>query len=267
MSTGSRVKSHLLKILIVIFIIIFLVSGYKLLDYYLENKTAEDEFRELRTAQAEIVTDTWEEMQPTYMKHYEKNNDFAGWLRVYNTTIDYPVMQTPNDEQYYLRKNFKEEYSIAGTLFASGHSDLDRPSDIITIYGHHMKIGTMFGKLKNYEDPDFIKDHRYIRLDTLKGRHSYEICAVFKVSVAYKQDGTLKFDYTNVIDFPGEEAYNEYMAKVNQYSLYITDIPYQYGDKFILLSTCEYSQKDGRLIVMAKLIPNEDAPVFPKLEE
>lgn len=261
-----RAKKNILMILIIICALVFATSGYMLFDYVLENKEVEKKYDTLRQETATVETDLYEDMLPIYQDMYNKNSDFVAWLRVYNTKIDYPVMQTPNDEEYYIRRNFEKERSSAGCLFAAAHSNLDTPSDTITIYGHNMKIGSMFGKLREYEDPEYLIDHNYIRLDTLKQRFTYEICAVFKVSVAYDENMNIPFAYHSLIDFPGEDAYNEYMAKVKRYQLYDTGVPTQYGDKYILLSTCEYSRKEGRLVIMAKLVPNDQGPEFPKPE-
>ena len=264
MTTGSKVKVHILRLIIFVCVVVFATSAYMLVDYVLDNKKVEDDYDVLRVTAAEVETDDYKEMLPVYQDMHMQNNDFIGWLSIYNTKIDYPVMQTPDDEQYYLYKNFKKKDSAAGALFASAHSNLSTPSDIVTIYGHNMRIGTMFGKLGRYTKPEYLADHKYIRLDTLKERHTYEICALFTVSVAYDNEGNIDFGYHDVIDFPGEDAYNKYMEKVKKFSIYETGVEYKYGDKFILLSTCEYTKNEGRLVVMAKKIPNEEAPEFPK---
>ena len=264
MTTGSKVKVHILRLIIFICIVVFATSAYMIIDYVLDNKKVEDDYDVLRVFTAEVETDDYKEMLPIYQDMHMQNNDFVGWLSVINTKIDYPVMQTPDDEQYYLYRNFKKKDSAAGALFASAHSNLSTPSDIVTIYGHNMRIGTMFGKLGKFRDPEYLPEHKYLRFDTLMERHTYEICALFTVSVAYDSEGNIEFGYHDVIDFPGEDAYNKYMEKVRLFSLYDTGVEYQYGDKFILLSTCEYTKNEGRLVIMAKKIPNEQAPEFPK---
>jgi sortase B len=173
-------------------------------------------------------------------------------------------VQTPDDPEYYLRRNFAKEHSVSGTIFAAGNSDLSKPSDVITIYGHHMKNSQMFGDLKHYTEKKYYKKHRYIRLDTLEQRFNYEVVAVFKVSVAHKEGVDPPFPYYQYTDFADENDYNNYMALIKHFSLYDTGVDAEYGDQFIQLSTCEYTQKHGRLVVVGKRIPNEGAPVYPK---
>ena len=75
---------------------------------------------------------------------YKENNDFVGWITIKGTNIDYPVMQNKKDEQFYLHRNFYKEYDFAGTPFCAAIADVDKPSDNILIYGHHLNAGTMF---------------------------------------------------------------------------------------------------------------------------
>ena len=266
MSTSSRIKNHILKLLIVVFGIVFAISAYMLISYYLENQAEEEKFDRLRMTIAENSPSAkYEEKISAYQQFYDENNDFVGWLKVYNTVVDYPVMQTPGDEQFYLHNDFMREYSYPGTLFASELSNLQTPSDVVTIYGHNMKIGSMFGSLGKFTDPEYAAEHKYIRFDTLNERFDYEVCAVFKVTVKPDKNGQVPFNYQNVIDFPDEAAYNNYIETVRKYALYETGVPFQYGDKFILLSTCEYSLTEGRLIVMAKKIPVDPSLFFPEM--
>ena len=80
---------------------------------------------------------------------------FIGWLKIPGTDINYPVMQTVADEDYYIDKDFDQEYSRVGMLFADASSDVKTPSDNILIYGHNMKSGNMFHDLLLREEEVF----------------------------------------------------------------------------------------------------------------
>ncbi len=182
-----------------------------------------------------------------YAPLYEMNTDMAGWIRIENTKVNYPVMHTPGRTDYYLRRNFQGQTSEWGALYAREECDLNEPSDNVTIYGHNMKDGSMFAALNSYRNRDFWKSHRYIQFDTLTEHHTYEIFAVF-VTTASEGKG---FDYHEFINARDEMDFDTFIAKCLSLSLYGTDIVPEYGDKIICLSTCEYTVENGRLVVAA----------------
>ena len=185
-----------------------------------------------------------------YAELYARNPDMAGWLAIDGTKINYPVMHTPGRPNHYLQRNFNGEFSSWGCLYAREECDLEEPSDNVTIYGHNMKDGSMFAGLNAYTDREFWKSHRYIRFDTLTEHHTYVIFAVFTTTASEGQG----FDYFDFIDAADEMAFDTFLAKCFSNALYDTDIQPEYGDKIICLSTCEYSQINGRLVVAAMRI-------------
>ena len=182
-----------------------------------------------------------------YAPLYEMNPDMAGWLTIDGTKINYPVMHTPGRTDYYLQRNFSGEYSAWGCIYAREECDLDLPSDNVTLYGHNMKDGSMFAGLNAYTSREFWEEHRYIRFDTLKAHRTYAIFAVF-TTTASEGEG---FEYHEFIDAADEMEFDTFIAKCLSLSLYGTDIVPSYGDKIICLSTCEYTQTNGRLVVAA----------------
>ena len=184
-----------------------------------------------------------------YKELYLQNEDMVGWLSVADTTINYPVMQTPNEPNYYLKRNFEKEYSDLGTPYIQENCDLAN-SDNLVIYGHHIKGGKMFGALEDYKSQSFYEEHKTIQFDTLTEQGEYEIVAVFK-TVAYSSAG---FRYYDFVDAENEEAFNAYIEKCKELALYDTGVSAEYGDRLITLSTCEYSAQNGRLVVVAKKV-------------
>jgi sortase B len=252
----KKATKYILGLIIVGFAAVFCVSAYMLIDHYLTGKKAEDAYREIRAAipsgDAPAAED--DSMQRALGKLREQNNDLVGWLNVFDTGIDYPVVQTPANPEYYLRRDFGGEYSLAGTPFASAISDIARPSDVTIIFGHNMKNGTMFGPLSKYEKETFYNGHRSLRFDTLEERRLYQVTNVLKVSYEDYAGADAEFAYQNYADFADEADFNEFMRKADERSLYDTGVSAEYGDEFILLSTCEYSREDGRLVILAKRV-------------
>ena len=161
-----------------------------------------------------------------YAAVYEQNPDFVGWISIDGTNINYPVMQTPGNPDFYLKHAFDKSYSDYGVPYVQENCDLEQ-SDNVVIYGHHMKNGSMFSDLCKYE-----------------------IVAAFK-TVAYSQEG---FKYYHFVNAEDEAAFDEFIAECKSLALYDTGVSAEYGDKLITLSTCEYSRTNGRMVIVAKLV-------------
>ena len=180
---------------------------------------------------------------------YQINNDLIGWIKINDTDINYPVMQNKNQPEYYLRRNFYKNYSSYGTPFLAYECNL-KTSENLIIYGHHMQNKKMFGELENYKNKEFYNNHKEIIFYTLYNIQKYEIFAVFKTTL-YKND---TFKYYQNIELNIEEDYLNFINKCCSKSLYNTNIKPNYKDKLITLSTCEYSEENSRLVVIARQI-------------
>lgn len=187
-----------------------------------------------------------------YYELYHQNNDMVGWIRVEDTNINYPVMQSIDEPNFYLKHKFDKTYSAYGCPYVQENCDVQKPSDNIIIYGHHMNDGSMFTGLMKYTDKSFWENHKTIEFDTLTDRNQYEVIAVFK-TVVYT-DSEDSFKYYEFTDAENAEEFDEYVAKCKELSLYDTGVTAEYGDKLISLSTCEYSHNNGRLVVVAKRV-------------
>jgi len=179
----------------------------------------------------------------------EKYPDLAGWIRIDGTVIDYPVMQTPENPNYYLKRDADGNPSDWGAIYVREECDLDAPSDNITIYGHNMLDGSMFASLHNYLDKETWENNPLIFFDTLREYHVYKIFAVFDTSANLGAG----FSYHNMIEAENKEDFDKFIATCKELSAehYDTGITPQYGDKIICLSTCEYTNDNGRLVVAA----------------
>lgn len=185
---------------------------------------------------------------PEYAELYKQNNDFFGWLSVEGTAINYPVMQTPQDPQYYLSHAFDKSSSTSGTPFLDGECTQD--GDIYIIYGHHMSNGTMFASLPNYADEAYWENHKTINFDTLYEHGEYEVIAAFPSRIyTPEQKGFRYYEYT---DLSSKVMFDAYMEQVMDSALYDTGVAAEYGDTLLVLSTCNYHIKDGRFVVVAK---------------
>lgn len=260
-------NTRILNIIITILLIISVLSGGMLALYGYSLRQAGNEFEALaKTFQAsqvklpqakdavraplvadEVIEEA--EVSVAFEDLYHKNSDIVAWITIAGTGVNYPVMHTPKKPDYYLYRNFEKEYSVSGVPFLDGKSSLDPATDNLLIHGHNMKNGSMFAQLLAYQDEAFLQAHPSIELYTLDGKSTYDIMSVFPTS-ANKNDAG--FDYHNFIQAKDEEAFNQYVAKAKERTLFETGLEAQYGDQLMTLSTCAYHTANGRFVVVAK---------------
>ena len=250
-------KKIMYFLLIILLIVLIAISSYFIYKQLKEENEQESIFNNL----SEIIQDDTENRLTDNLKSnnyikiqelYKENNDLIGWINIEDTNIDYPVMQTKNNEEYYLRKNFYKKYSSYGTPFLSSSCNIDTSENLI-VYGHHMQNSKMFGELENYKKEDFYKSHKYINFYTLEADIKYEIFAVFRTTL-YKNN---TFKYYQNIELDNEEDYTRFINKCYELSYYDTGIKPNFKEKLITLSTCDYTTKNSRLVVVAREIIGE----------
>ena len=281
------------KIIVLLSLVIFFGAGYYLADYVADNHQAQKGMEEVLKEKTKIGL----------VKLHKENEDLIGWLKIDGTNIDYPVMQTPKDDEYYLHRDFNREYSEAGTLFMDGEcvvadmpkdrdSDSDDTDDTYDsyydpyasteeeedneaaaaygedgtwswlIYGHHMKYGTMFHDLVNYESEEFYRDHKYflfnvLRKDPETGKLYEETGKYRVVAAAYYRIYPKDSKYFKYYDYPectDEKSFKEYVKGVREESLYKAGKKPKYGMQLVVLSTCAYQTEDGRFYIVGKRI-------------
>lgn len=258
-------KQKICMILIVVFVALLGTSAYFIYNYYRQANEQSELYDSLAEAveQAQKSDEENEPVEeipyneekmilPEYAELFLQNTDMVGWIQIADTNINYPVMQTPDNPDFYLKHGFDKEYTDYGCPYVQENCDVQLPSDNIIIYGHHMKNGSMFADLEKFKSEDFYKEHKTISFNTLTDKYEYEIVAVFKTFVY--SDSPDSFRYYQFVNAENEDDFNAYISKCMELSLYDTGVSAEYGDKLISLSTCEYSRTNGRLVVVAKLM-------------
>ena len=242
------------KIVFVLCLIVFVGSAGMLLNYFLtgmrEQSSLED-LAKLKTEREDMKTDKGTVIGK-YVDLYEANSDIIGWITVDGTKIDYPVMQTQDDPEFYLRRNFQKEHATAGVPFMDASSDIFVPTSNFLIYGHNMKNGTMFHDMLKYKDKSFYQEHKTFRFDTIYkgGQGTYEIIAAGYSNI-YPEDSDA-FKYYQYAGITSRSDFNEYLKGVKELSEYNTGVSAEYGDQLVTLSTCAYHEKNGRFFIVGK---------------
>lgn len=175
------------------------------------------------------------------------NPNCVGWVSVADTRIDYPVMYTPDDPEYYLHRNVEGEYSSAGTPFLGKGCLLDGNSSII--YGHNMNDGSMFASLRNFDNPEFGMSHtiEYNTIEGATGFGSYQLLGCWYEDLTASNP----YRYWDQVGELSEQQFNDFVTAVRGLSLYGTGMTAEYGDDLLTLSTCSYGTADERFVVVA----------------
>lgn len=193
-------------------------------------------------------------LERNYRPLVQENGHLAAWLIIEGTDVDYPVLYTPDNPEYYLRRAFDGSYALSGSLFIGANSAPDGSN--IIIYGHNMNDGSMFGKLNSYADEDYAKEHQEIIYDLIQPDGSYErltfeVMAAF-YSRIYSVDEENVFRYYYATDLSAPEDFQSYVEQTMAASLYDLGVTAEYGDRLLTLSTCSYHTEDGRFVVVAR---------------
>ena len=216
------------------------------------NKVKENEnFTFLQEARVRLDNTDTPDILDEYIGAYSLNKKLIGWIKIDGTKVDYPVLQTVNND-YYLDHNFDQEEDKNGSIFLDKDCSIWPRSQNLILYGHNMKSGKMFGTLKNYKDENFYKEHSQIQFDSIYEKGIYDVMFVF--SEVVHDETEITFKYYQFINSNSSVEYDSYMKDMSEMSLYETGVTSTYGDALITLSTCDYSQGAERFVIVAKKV-------------
>ena len=196
------------------------------------------------------ISDDWKNK---YASLVEMNPDCVGWIKIPDTNINYPVMYTPGDYEYYLRRDFEKNHLMRGLPFLADGTKLNVSQNTV-IYGHNMNDGTAFGNLRNYVDQSYAEAHKYCYFYTAYNQGVYELMDVVITKIYNVEDTCFKYYmYADELDQERFETYVYYMKKMSKFD---TGVDAVWGDKLISLSTCykRYDKENGRLVLVFKRI-------------
>lgn len=195
------------------------------------------------------------ELLPAAEQMLSINPDTVGYIRIDGTEVDFPVVQTDNNEEY-LKIAFDGSSNKAGTVFLDYRNTLTakNQSDNLILYGHNQKDRTMFGSLKDYKkNLEHYKKHPTITFNSNYETATYKIFAYFVTEVEPRQtaDGYV-FDYHNYLDLSDKDVYDRFISNINERSQIITDVDVKQSDSFLTLSTCSNEFEPSRFVIFAR---------------
>ncbi len=179
----------------------------------------------------------------------KRNSDTVGWINVNNTNINYPVVQTNNNDDY-LHKAFDGSKNQAGWIFADYRNDMENFDKNTIIYGHSRLNKTMFGSLFNVLNESWYsnKYNQIIRFSTPTENTMWQVFSVYKINLE---------SYYLQVDFDNDSQYLEFLNTLKSRSKYNFNVSLNENDKIITLSTCSDAAGTGRIVLHAKLIKKE----------
>lgn len=180
------------------------------------------------------------------------NKDIYAWVYIPDSKIDYPILQHPLDNRYYLNYNLDGSYGYPGCIYTESYNRRDFSDPLTVVYGHNMKNGTMFAGLHKYEDSEYFAEHPYVYIYTPEKLYVYQIFASHEYGsehLLYKQDYTEKSRFERYI----EKIRNVRGMNCNQ----AEDVEVTADSHILVLSTCMAEKPDNRYLVQGVLL-NED---------
>ena len=230
-------KRMINNILPIICIFIFCISTWKLYGYYRSYKKAKDTYSKIAKENVKISKN---ERKIDFKKLKSQNQDIAGWIYIRGTTIDYPIVQGKDNEEY-LHQDFNKKKSSSGTIFLDNNCKKDFTSDNNIIYGHHMKNGTMFAQLLKFREKSFLKKHNEIMIFTP------DRTIHLKVISAYAQKAQNKIPVT----FANDKQKKAYIKKIESMSEQTIKTSRINDSHIYTFVTCSYEGEDNRTYVHA----------------
>lgn len=176
----------------------------------------------------------------SFSEYIETNPDFVGFVKIEDTSIDYPVVKG-DDNDYYLKRDFGRKKDYYGSIFMD-YRNFGQGFDFNTIiYGHNMKDNKMFGVLRNYMDVDFISSNPVITFQDLYQTRQYQIFSTYFAD----SDGKL------ITTSFKEGEYEAYLDMIQSNSIYDLDVDVDPESKILTLVTCSYDIDNGRYFIHA----------------
>ena len=239
---NNKKKLLIINIIQLILIIILVYSAIHIVIWYKNNKTNKKIIEEISQA-IEINENTEDEKYKVNFEELKnKNSDTVAWLKVENTSIEFPIVKA-NDNSYYLTHNFNKENNKAGWIFADCKNKFDGTDKNIVIYGHNMRDDSMFGSLKDVIKEEWYnnEENKYITFVTENEYQTYQVFSVYQIE---------KEDYYIQTNFQNNE-FEEFIKTIKQRSKKDFNVDVTSKDNILTLSTCANNNK-YRVVLHAK---------------
>ncbi len=258
--TKLNKKNIIITIFLLVWFVIFIYSGIKIFIWYKESKNAKLITEEISKI-AKVSVDNSENIEIVNNNENEQNininlidvnipdlkninSDTVGWIQVAGTNIDYPFVQTI-DNNFYLKHSFNKDYSNAGWVFLDYRNNIDKLDKNTIIYAHNREDKIMFNSLNNLLEQNWFEneENHVIKISTENENSLWQIFSVYHIKTT---DDYIKVEFNN------DEEYDDFLTMIKNRSIYNFQTEPNHNDKILTLSTC-YNRSE-KLVVHAKMI-------------
>ena len=242
-----KIRKVFIYFFLVLFISVFLYSTYNIISWYISGKNNEkivNEFDDIIIEEdEEEIVDENTSISVDFDKLKEKNKESVGFIKVNNTKIEYSVVKH-KDNFYYLTHSFDKSYNKYGWIFANYENKFDGTDRNITLFGHNMRNGSMFGTLKNVltEEWQSNEENHKILFITEEGKFIYQVFSTYKI---YKEE------YFATANFSNDSEFLTFINKIKKRSNKDYGVEVTEDDQILTLSTC-HSNNNYRIVLHAK---------------
>lgn len=260
----KKTKKILRIILIVCFILLGLVV-YEIIKWQKDNIDTQKQIDEINEEvkiedinnNQQVVTDEEKNLPNDYFDFQnvdmisvdfdsliKRNSDTVGWIKVEGTSINYPFVQTSNND-YYLNHSFNKKSNDAGWVYLDYRNNINNLSQNTIIYGHGRLNNTMFGSLKKVVKKNWYsnKSNQIVKISTPTQNSVWQVFSTYTIEPE---------SYYITTNFSDNQSYLEFINKLKTRSIYNYNVDVTTNDHILTLSSCYNDQK--RVVLHAKLI-------------
>lgn len=253
---GDSFKEKCSKIFTQFAVLVLIGCGVILFNEFRQSLGAIQLNDKLKSLYQSVISAVGEgEVLPGAQEMLKINPDTVGYICIDGTEVDFPVVQTSNNDDY-LKTAFDGSSNKAGTVFLDYRDVLTakKRSDNLVLYGHNQRDRTMFGSLKDYKNNlDHYKSHPTITFNSNYDSNVYKIFAYFVTEVEpYQTTDGIIFDYHNYLDLSDRAVYDKFISNISERSQIVTAVDVKYGDEFLTLSTCSSEFEPSRFVIFAR---------------
>lgn len=237
-------------VLLALLVILF-IATYALYDTTRVNEEADP-------AKYSTYKPTTEEGQKSFEELRAMNPDVMGWLTIYGTSIDYPIVKAQNNNFEYLSKDVEKNWTTCGALYVDVHNQWNFQDFNTIIHGHHMAEHKMFGDLDLFTEAAYFNEHQYANLYYDGQNHGVELFAILTID-AYNP-------IVHSTNLTADEAKQEFLNRIQQDKLLSRNLDITMDDHLVTMTTCNLTETNGRFTLVGKILDHEVANPFPEEE-
>ncbi len=246
-----RKANKIAVIILIIFLLICLIfgAGYFVFNWYSEY-AAEQSYESLIDFADGINKDTEQDIEENLVENpidfaslKAKNEDVYAWIKIPNTNINYPVVQSKVDDNYYLNRSIDKKYLFAGMIYSQSCNNLDFFDPVTVLYGHNMKNGTMFQNLHKFRDAKFFEENDEFYVYTVDRIYTYKVISAFKYDNRHIMNS---FDFNDVAQLT---EFQKTLLNPNSFIKNVrSDVELNEYSKVLVLSTCINDRRSRYLV-------------------